>query len=221
MAATTQEYDLIENAILNNVQIIKNDFMLLHQRQKGMINQLENDFLQAIPEKIKNMSVADFLNKFDGDMNKAFSQLTVVDLNLSQTLSNASTLPLQSNINYVLKDKLLQSNIQSNSFMENFPKSNYHNYNNQNQLNSSNSKSILKNSKRKRNEYEQNQKKLLNHLYQTHQNNYSNNKENISQNGTSQMYFSQQSKQNTAKKHNNNNQNQNTTSKSGKKIWKF
>ncbi|EAR93834.3 hypothetical protein TTHERM_00402060 (macronuclear) [Tetrahymena thermophila SB210] len=220
MAATTQDYGLIENAILNNIQIIKNDFMLLHQRQKGMINQLENDFLQAIPEKIKNMSVADFLYKFDGDLNKAFCQLSVVDLNLSQTLSNASTLPLQNNTNFVSNNnKLIYSQVQSSSFMENFPKSN-----NYNPINSSNSKSILKNSKRKRNEYEQNQKKLLNNLYQTHQNNYSNNKENFSQNGTSQMHFQQQSKQNTAKKNNNtnnNNQNQNTTSKSGKKIWKF
>lgn len=73
MDDTYSNSSLVEGAIMTNIATIKNDFDLLHERQKLMINQLENDFLSAIPDKIKSLSVSEFLSKYEGDINKAFS----------------------------------------------------------------------------------------------------------------------------------------------------
>lgn len=58
-----------------NMQTVRNDLRSLHERQKGMLNSLEMNFLVALPESIKKMSVKDFLGKFEGNVTKMFAEV--------------------------------------------------------------------------------------------------------------------------------------------------
>lgn len=70
----TQNGDVVQRAITSSVESVRTDFRDLHARQKAMLEALENDFLHALPEKMRQISVSDFLNKHEASLSHILTE---------------------------------------------------------------------------------------------------------------------------------------------------